>query len=83
MDTLKPTIRTRVHEWLADHVSWIQYPSRQQYKKVDEYHPLKTPVPRLMWLLVLIPVPVLFAFPIVLMIYLVCMYCLYVDSLSD
>lgn len=35
MQTLKPTIQTTIHEWLADRVKWVQYPANPVYKPVD------------------------------------------------
>lgn len=26
-------LKTRIHEWMADHVSWVQYPNVREYRK--------------------------------------------------
>lgn len=79
MDTLKPTLKTRVHEWLAERVSWIQYPKRTEYRRDDPVPPL----PKWVWLLTIVPVPLLMAFPLFLLAYLVVMGALYYHSISQ
>ncbi|EJN07785.1 hypothetical protein [Herbaspirillum sp. YR522] len=76
MDTLKPTLKTRLHEWLAHHVSWIQYPKHPVYRQVEPKPPRERGSP-LIWLLAIIPVPFLFSVPLVLIVYLWGMYDLY------
>ncbi len=78
MDTFKPTFKTRVHEWLAERVSWIQYPERTEYRRDDPVPPL----PKWVWLFTIVPVPLLMAFPLILLIYLVVMCVLYYRTVS-
>lgn len=80
MDELRPTLVTRVHEWLADHVSWIQYPRRSTFTQADPRP--SEPTSPLLWLLTIIPVPFLYAMPLVLVIYLGVMYWLYLRSIN-
>jgi len=73
----------KAHEWLADRISWVQYPKpRARPVSKSSLPPLYKPRSAKVWLLTIIPVPFLFLVPTLLVVYLIVMLMLYLDFLK-
>jgi hypothetical protein len=74
----------KLQEWLADRISWVQYPETRVQRMVrPESPPFYRPKSSKIWLWGIVPIPFLFLVPILVPVYLVVFFVKYKEFVRN